>query len=54
MQTFSEVKNGTKGTVKGGSGCNITDNISKEIKKLDKEIKRLKKEENDKEVKRLT
>jgi len=54
LQTFSEVKNGTKGTVKGGSGCNITDNISKEIKKLDKEIKRLKKEENDKEVKRLT
>ncbi|MED1013145.1 hypothetical protein P4T54_27190 [Bacillus mycoides] len=54
MQTFSEVKNGTKGTVKGGSGSNISDNISKEIKKLDKEIKRLKKEENDKEVKRLT
>ncbi|OOR55345.1 hypothetical protein BGP34_23375 [Bacillus mycoides] len=43
-----------KDTVKGGSGSNISDNISKEIKKLDKEIKRLKKEENDKEVKRLT
>ncbi|MED1559364.1 T7SS effector LXG polymorphic toxin [Bacillus paramycoides] len=43
-----------KDTVKSGSGSNISDNISKEIKKLDKEIKRLKKEENDKEVKRLT
>jgi hypothetical protein len=43
-----------KDTVKGGSGSNISDNISKEIKKLDKEIKRLKEEGNDKEVKRLT
>ncbi|WP_071747043.1 T7SS effector LXG polymorphic toxin [Bacillus proteolyticus] len=53
-ELFSVAKSETKGTVKGGSGSNITDNISKEIKKLDKEIERLKKEENDKEVKRLT
>ncbi|MED1539311.1 hypothetical protein [Bacillus pseudomycoides] len=43
-----------KGVGKGGSGSNNSDNISKEIKKLDKEIERLKKEGNDKEVKRLT
>ncbi|PEA28175.1 hypothetical protein CN923_29550 [Bacillus cereus] len=53
-ELFSVAKSETKGTGKGGSGSNISDNISKEIKKLDKEIKRLKKEGNDKEVKKLT
>ncbi|QWH07172.1 ADP-ribosyltransferase [Bacillus mycoides] len=43
-----------KGTDKVGYGSNISDNISKEIKELDKEINRLKIEGNDKEVKRLT
>ncbi len=43
---------GVKG--KGSSGSNISDNISKEIKELDKEINRLKIEGNDKEVKRFT
>ena len=45
---------GVKGTGKVGYGSNISDNISKEIKELDKEINRLKIEGNDKEVKRLT
>ncbi|MGQ7874568.1 ADP-ribosyltransferase [Bacillus sp. 1A] len=45
---------GVKATGKVGYGSNISDNISKEIKELDKEINRLKIEENDKEVKRLT
>ncbi|MGG2017839.1 T7SS effector LXG polymorphic toxin [Bacillus sp. S10(2024)] len=53
-QLMKETGEKVFGTGKGGSGSNITDNILKEIKKLDKEIKRLKKEENDKEVKRLT
>ncbi|HDR6269061.1 ADP-ribosyltransferase [Bacillus thuringiensis] len=45
---------GVKATGKVGYGSNISDNISKEIKELDKEINRLKIEGNDKEVKRLT
>ncbi|HDR4907077.1 TPA: ADP-ribosyltransferase [Bacillus cereus] len=45
---------GVKGTGEVGYGSNISDNISKEIKELDKEINRLKIEGNDKEVKRLT
>ena len=45
---------GVKGTGKVVYGSNISDNISKEIKELDKEINRLKIEGNDKEVKRLT
>ncbi|OUB61857.1 ADP-ribosyltransferase [Bacillus thuringiensis] len=45
---------GVKAMGKVGYGSNISDNISKEIKELDKEINRLKIEGNDKEVKRLT
>ncbi len=45
---------GVKGTGKVGYDSNISDNISKEIKELDKEINRLKIEGNNKEVKRLT